>query len=94
MHRLGLELQATEVLAIDLSLPAAGQGALAIEAVRGSPGHAATAPLDDEAIVDDFMTHVDRRPEPLERQFNDLDRAVDACAKAARRRDQHSKWRS
>ena len=51
LHRLGLELQATEVLAIDLSLPAAGQGALAIEAVRGSPGHAATAPLDDEAIA-------------------------------------------
>ena len=52
LHRLGLESQVTEVLALELSLPAAGQGALAIEAVRGSPGHAATAPLDHEATAD------------------------------------------
>jgi hydroxymethylbilane synthase len=52
LHRLGLELQVTEVLALELSLPAAGQGALAIEAVRGSPGHAATAPLDHKATAD------------------------------------------
>ena len=52
LHRLGLESQVTEVLALELSLPAAGQGALAIEAVRGSPGHAATAPLDSKATAD------------------------------------------
>jgi hydroxymethylbilane synthase len=51
LRRLGLESQVTEVLALELSLPAAGQGALAIEAVRGSPGHAATAPLDDKATA-------------------------------------------
>jgi hydroxymethylbilane synthase len=51
LRRLGLDSQVTEVLAIELSLPAAGQGALAIEAVRGSPGDAATAPLDDKATA-------------------------------------------
>jgi len=47
LRRLGLEDQATEILPLELSLPAAGQGALAIETLRGSPGHEATAPLDD-----------------------------------------------
>jgi hydroxymethylbilane synthase len=47
LRRLGLEAQVTELLSLELSLPAAGQGALAIEALRGSAGHAATAPLDD-----------------------------------------------
>ena len=46
LRRLELEDQVTEVLPLDLSLPAAGQGALAIETVRGSPAHAATAALD------------------------------------------------
>ena len=46
LRRLGLEGHATEVLSLQLSLPAAGQGALAIEVLRGSPGHAATATLD------------------------------------------------
>jgi len=49
MRRLGLEAQATQVLPVALSLPAAGQGALALEAVRGSPGDQAAAPLDDVA---------------------------------------------
>ena len=49
LRRLGLEAQVTEVLALDLSLPAAGQGALAIEVARGSAGFEATAPLDDPA---------------------------------------------
>src|SRR5436190_2352027 len=44
-------------------------------------------PVNDKAIVDDFMAHIDRRPEPLDRQFNNLDGAVDAGAKSARRRD-------
>src|SRR5882724_10648332 len=47
LRRLGLEAQVTEVLAVELSLPAPGQGALAIEAIRGSAGFAATVPLDD-----------------------------------------------
>src|SRR4029077_9866003 len=47
LRRLGLESQATEILPLELSLPAAGQGALAIETLRGSRGYEATAPLDD-----------------------------------------------
>lgn len=47
LRRLGLEAQVTEILPLDLSLPAAGQGALAIEALRGSIGETATLPLDD-----------------------------------------------
>jgi hydroxymethylbilane synthase len=49
LRRLGLEAQVTEILPLDLSLPAAGQGALAIEVARGSTGFEATAPLDDAA---------------------------------------------
>src|SRR5205807_6223425 len=45
--RLGLESHVTEVLPAEICLPAAGQGALAIEVVRGSAGHKAAAPLDD-----------------------------------------------
>ena len=52
LRRLGLEAQVTEVLPVELSLPAAGQGALAIETVRGSPGHEATSPLDDPPTAD------------------------------------------
>jgi hypothetical protein len=40
--------------------------------------------------MDDLVAHIDRRPEPLERELDDLDRPVDAGAKAARRRDQDS----
>jgi hydroxymethylbilane synthase len=49
LRRLGLEEHATQVLPVTLSLPAAGQGALALEAVRGSPGDGAAAPLEDAA---------------------------------------------
>jgi hypothetical protein len=42
--------------------------------------------------VDDLVANVDRRPEPLERELDDLDRAIDAGAKAARRRDKNVKW--
>jgi hydroxymethylbilane synthase len=47
LRRLGLEEHVTEVLSTEVSLPAAGQGALAIEAFRESRGWAAAAPLDD-----------------------------------------------
>src|SRR5438270_9880366 len=43
VRRLGLEDQVSEVLPLELSLPAAGQGALAIETLRGSRAEAATA---------------------------------------------------
>ena len=49
LRRLGLEDRATEILPVELSLPAAGQGALAIETVSGSRGDRAAAPLDDPA---------------------------------------------
>jgi len=39
--------------------------------------------------VDDLVAYIDWRAEPLERELDDLDRAVDAGAKAARRCDQH-----
>src|SRR5436853_3898610 len=46
LRRLGLEQQVTQILPVELSLPAAGQGAITIEAMQGSPGDAAAAPLD------------------------------------------------
>ena len=50
LRRLGLEDEVTEVLPIELCLPAAGQGALAIEARSGSAGYDATVPLDDAQV--------------------------------------------
>jgi hydroxymethylbilane synthase len=47
VRRLGLEQRVTEVLPPELSLPAAGQGAMAIETLSGSRGEAAALPLDD-----------------------------------------------
>ncbi len=47
LRRLGLEGHVTEILPVELSLPAAGQGALAIEALRDSRGERAASPLDD-----------------------------------------------
>jgi hydroxymethylbilane synthase len=47
LRRLGLEDHVTEVLPLDVSLPAGGQGALAIETARGSPAETACAPLED-----------------------------------------------
>jgi hydroxymethylbilane synthase len=52
LRRLGLEAQVTEVLPVELSLPAAGQGALAIETLRGSQGFEVTSALDDAATAD------------------------------------------
>lgn len=46
LQRLGYDSHVTEALSVELSLPAAGQAALAIEARRGGRGEAATAPLD------------------------------------------------
>ena len=47
-------------------------------------------PVDDEAVVDDFVADIDRRAEPLERELDDLDRPVDPGAEAARGGDQDS----
>ena len=44
--------------------------------------------LDHEAIVDDFMTHIDRRAVLLQCNFDDLDRAIDAGTEASRSRQQ------
>ena len=60
-------------------------------APRRTPRPIALQAVDDEAVVDDLVPHIDRRAEPLERELDDLDRAVDAGAKAARRGDQHAK---
>ena len=50
LRRLGLEARVTEILALDVSLPAAGQGALAIETRVDGPGRDWAAKLDDAAI--------------------------------------------
>src|SRR5665213_2913386 len=42
-------------------------------------------PFHDEAVVHNLMADIDGRPELLERQFHDADRAIDAGAEAARR---------
>ena len=44
--------------------------------------------LDDVLVVDDLLAHVDRRAVQVERALDGLDRAVDARAVAARRREQ------
>jgi hydroxymethylbilane synthase len=49
--RLGLDGHVTEVLPVELSLPAAGQGALAIEALTGSRGEQAAAALDQPSVA-------------------------------------------
>ena len=41
-------------------------------------------PLDDEAVVDDLVAHIDRRAIFLERQLDDADGPLDARAEAAR----------
>jgi hydroxymethylbilane synthase len=51
LRRLGLEKHVTEVLPVEVSLPAAGQGALAIEALEGSRGWTAAVALDDPEIA-------------------------------------------
>jgi hypothetical protein len=45
-------------------------------------------PVDDEAIVYDFVPDIDWRPEPFDCQLDDLDGAIDSRTKAARCRDQ------
>ena len=59
-----------------------------VELVDEDRAHLAQA-VDDEAVMDDLVAHIDGRSEPLERELDDLDRPVDARAEAARRRDQH-----
>ena len=49
--------------------------------------------IDDEAVVDDLVADVDRRAVLLERELDDLDRAVDSGAESARRGDQNVKGR-
>src|SRR5262249_26128446 len=39
--------------------------------------------VDDEAVVHDFVAHVDRSAQRLDRALDDLDRAVDAGAESA-----------
>lgn len=46
LRRLGLEEHVTEVLPLELSLPAAGQGALAVEVRVATRGEAGATPLD------------------------------------------------
>ena len=47
-------------------------------------GAARAQVLDDMAVVDDLVAHIDRRPVFLQRPLDDLDRALDAGAETAR----------
>src|SRR3546814_6021866 len=40
--------------------------------------------LDDETVMHDFMTHIDRRTQHFERTLDDLDCPIDSSPKAAR----------
>ena len=51
LRRLGLGDRVTEVLSLELSLPAPGQGAIAIEVRDGSRGQLASVALDDAATA-------------------------------------------
>ncbi len=46
-------------------------------------------PLDDKPVVHDLVAHVDRRAEKLDGPLDDVDRAIHACAEAARIGEQH-----
>jgi hypothetical protein len=48
--------------------------------------HAAQA-VNHKAVVDDLMPDIDRRAVAIERDLDDLDRSIDAGAKAARGSD-------
>ena len=50
--------------------------------------------LDDVAVVDDLVAHIDGRAEALQRLLDDLDGALDAGAEAARGAEQNLKLRS
>lgn len=51
LRRLGLEGQVTEVLPVEVSLPAAGQGALAVETRAGSEANRKAASLEDAEVA-------------------------------------------
>ena len=51
LRRLGLDGFVTEVLSLEVSLPAAGQGALAIEVRSGTRGEQHARPLDDPSVA-------------------------------------------
>jgi len=46
-------------------------------------GPALAQVIDDKAVVDNFMAHVNRRAEQLQRPFHDADGAIDAGAETA-----------
>jgi len=50
--------------------------------------------VDYEFIVDDFVSHINRRTMLFERQLDDFDRAVNARAKATRGCEQYLKGRA
>lgn len=51
LRRLGLEGQVTEVLPLEVSLPAAGQGALAVETREGSEAQRKAASMEDAEVA-------------------------------------------
>ena len=59
-----------------------------VELLDEHRAHAAQA-IDDEAVVHDLVTHVDRRTEQHDRALDDVDRTVDAGAESARIGEQH-----
>lgn len=55
LKRMGWDDQITELLPIEVSCPAPGQGALAVEAISGTPAWESAASLDDPAIRTSVM---------------------------------------
>src|SRR3546814_1448332 len=49
--------------------------------------------VNDIAVVHNLVPDIDRRAIFLQREFDDADRAIDAGAENARRRDQHLEFR-
>jgi hypothetical protein len=49
--------------------------------------------IDDKAVMDNFMPHINRAPVLLERELYDLDRPINASAKATRGGEQDGERR-
>ena len=82
-HQGGAPIAWPEVFGNDR--PVVGNFVELVHEHRAEPAQA----LDHESVMDDLMTHVDRRTEPLEGKLDDLNRAIDAGAETARGGDQH-----
>ena len=76
LRRLGLERRATEILSVDVSLPAIGQGALGIE-IRNEDANTRAAPFADAPCGDrNVRRGRTRRAHRARRGLQDTDRRL------------------